>query len=85
MRSRRKVNRGHQNLKRLPSEPFMASRERGKAMSEAGLGAVLLIIGTVMLVIFFWRQIIAFLLVVFLAIFCCGVYYIILIIENIIN
>jgi hypothetical protein len=54
-------------------------------MSEAGLGAVLLIIGTVMLVTFFWRQIIAFVLVVFLTIFCCGVYYIVVTIENLIN
>ena len=54
-------------------------------MSEAGLGAVLLIIGTVMLVTTFWRQIIAFVLVVFLTIFCCGVYYIVVIIENLIN
>jgi hypothetical protein len=67
------------------SEPFDGPRGRGKGMSEAGLAAVLLIIGTVMLVITFWRQIIAFVLVVFLTIFCCGVYYIVVIIENLIN
>jgi uncharacterized membrane protein len=78
------LNDEYQNLKRLASDPFMASG-KGKAMSEAGLGAVLLVIGTVMLVISFWRQILAFILIVFLTIFCCGVYYIVVIIENLIN
>jgi hypothetical protein len=46
-------------------------------MSEIGLGAVLLMIGIVMLMICFWKQIAIFLLFVVISVFCFGVYYIV--------
>ena len=46
-------------------------------MSGSGLAAVLLIIGTVMLVMCYWKQIAVFLLFVAVTVFCLGVYYII--------
>jgi uncharacterized membrane protein YphA (DoxX/SURF4 family) len=85
MRSKRKASRVAIKPEQQATQPFNGPRGMRKGMSEAGLGAVLLIIGTVMLVISFWRQIIAFVLVVFLTVFCCGVYYIVVIIENLIN
>ena len=46
-------------------------------MSETGLTAVLLMIGTVMLVICYWKQIAIFLLFVAVTVFCFGIYYIV--------
>ena len=46
-------------------------------MSEIGLGAVLLMIGMVMLVICYWKQIAIFLLFIAVTTFCFGVYYIV--------
>jgi hypothetical protein len=48
-----------------------------EAMSGTGLTAVMLMIGTVMLVVSFWRQIAIFMLFVIVAVFCFGVYYIV--------
>ena len=45
-------------------------------MSGTGLAAVLLMIGTVMLMVCFWKQIAIFLLFVAITVFCFGVYYI---------
>jgi hypothetical protein len=45
-------------------------------MSETGLTAVLLMIGTVMLVICCWKQIAIFLLFLAATIFCVGIYYV---------
>jgi hypothetical protein len=55
---------------------------RRKAMSETGITAVLLIIGTVMLVVCFWKQIAMFLLLAAGTVFCVGVYYIVSAIEH---
>ena len=52
-------------------------------MSEAGLAAVMFMIGMIMLVISFWRQIAAFILLVFVAVFCFGVYHIVSMISYI--
>ena len=46
-------------------------------MSATGLAAVMLMIGTVMLLICYWKQIAIFLLFVAVATFCFGVYYIV--------
>jgi hypothetical protein len=46
-------------------------------MSGTGLAAVLLMIGTVMLVMCYWKQIAIFLLFVAITVFCLGVYYIV--------
>ena len=46
-------------------------------MSGTGLAAVMLMIGTVMLVMSFWRQIAVFMLFAIVTVFCFGVYYII--------
>jgi hypothetical protein len=46
-------------------------------MSEAGLTAVLLMIGAVMLAICYWKQIAIFLLLLTVAVFCFGIYYIV--------
>jgi hypothetical protein len=46
-------------------------------MSGTGLAAVLLMIGTVMLVVCFWKQIAMFLLIAAGTVFCFGVYYIV--------
>jgi hypothetical protein len=46
-------------------------------MSGTGLGAVLLMIGMVMLVMFYWKQIVVFLLFVTVTVFCFGVYFIV--------
>ena len=54
-------------------------------MSETGIAAVLLIIGTVMLVVFFWKQIALFLLLAAGTVFCFGVYYIASTIEHAID
>jgi hypothetical protein len=48
-----------------------------EAMSGTGLAAVLLMIGTVMLVMCYWKQIAIFLLFVAITVFCLGVYYIV--------
>jgi hypothetical protein len=50
-------------------------------MSGAGLTAVMLMVGVVMLVILFWRQILVFLLFISATVFCFGVYYIFSIIS----
>jgi hypothetical protein len=50
---------------------------RRKAMSGNGLGAVLLMIGMVLLVMFYWKQIAIFLLFVTVTIFCFGIYFIV--------
>jgi hypothetical protein len=50
---------------------------RRKAMSGTGLGAVLLMIGMVMLVMFYWKQIVVFLLFVTVTVFCFGIYFIV--------
>jgi hypothetical protein len=50
-------------------------------MSGTGLAAVMLMIGTVMLVVMLWRQIAIFLLFVITGVFCFGVYYIVSIIS----
>jgi hypothetical protein len=46
-------------------------------MSGTGLGAVLLMIGMVMLVMFYWKQIAIFLLFVTVTVFCLGIYFIV--------
>jgi hypothetical protein len=46
-------------------------------MSGTGLGAVLLMIGMVMLVMCYWKQIAIFLLFVVLTVFCFGAYHIV--------
>ena len=46
-------------------------------MSETGLAAVLLMIGTVMLVMCYWKQIAIFLLFIAVTVFCFGVYYVV--------
>ena len=46
-------------------------------MSVIGLTAVLLMIGTVMLVICYWKQIAIFLLLLIITVFCAGIYYIV--------
>jgi hypothetical protein len=51
-------------------------------MSVTGLGAVLLMIGTVMLVMCYWKQIAFFLLFVAVTVFCCGVYFLVTIIDT---
>ena len=51
-------------------------------MSGTGLAAVLLMIGTVMLMVCFWKQIAIFLLFVAGTVFCFGVYYIVGTIEH---
>jgi hypothetical protein len=53
-------------------------------MSETGIVAVLLIIGTVMLVVCFWKQIALFLLLAAGTVFCFGAYYIASTIERVI-
>ena len=50
-------------------------------MSETGLAAVLLMIGTVMLVVCFWKQIALLILFSATIVFCFGVYYIVSIID----
>lgn len=55
---------------------------RRTAMSGTGLEAVLLMIGTVMLVVCFWKQIALFLLLAAGTVFCFGVYYIVSAIEH---
>ena len=45
-------------------------------MSGIGLGAVLLMIGMVMLMMCYWKQIAIFLLFVVLTVFCLGAYYV---------
>jgi hypothetical protein len=47
-----------------------------EAMSESGLVAVMLMVGTVMLVISYWKQIAIFILFALATVFCFGVYYI---------
>jgi hypothetical protein len=51
--------------------------ERRKAMSGTGLTAVLLMIGTVMLLMCYWKQIAIFLLFVAVTVFCFGIYFIV--------
>jgi hypothetical protein len=51
-------------------------------MSETGIAAVLLIIGTVMLAVCFWKQIALLLLLAAGTVFCFGVYYIASVIEH---
>jgi hypothetical protein len=46
-------------------------------MSGTGLGAVLLMIGMVMLVMRYWKQIAIFLLFVTVTVFCLGIYFIV--------
>ena len=55
---------------------------RRAAMSGTGLAAVLLMIGTVMIVVCFWKQIALFLLLAAGTVFCFGVYYIVGTIEH---
>jgi hypothetical protein len=50
---------------------------RRKAMSEIGLGAVLLMIGMIMLMLCYWKQIAIFLLFVIVTVFGFGIYYIV--------
>jgi hypothetical protein len=45
-------------------------------MSEIGLGAVLLMVGMVMLMMCFWKQIAILLLFIVITVFCFGIYYI---------
>lgn len=45
-------------------------------MSGTGLGAVMLMVGMVMLVMTFWRQIVVFMLFAIATVFCFGAYYI---------
>jgi hypothetical protein len=49
-------------------------------MSQTGLTAVLLMIGTVMLVLCYWKEIAIFLLFLAVTVFCFGIYYIVSII-----
>jgi hypothetical protein len=51
-------------------------------MSGTGLGAVLLMIGMVMLVVFYWKQIAVFLLFVTVTVFCLGIYFIVSTIDS---
>jgi hypothetical protein len=46
-------------------------------MLPTGLTAVLLMIGSVMLVFCFWKQIAVFLLFLTVSVFCFGIYYIV--------
>ena len=46
-------------------------------MSGTGLGAVLLMIGMVMLVMCYWKQIAVLLLFVAVTVFCLGIYFIV--------
>jgi hypothetical protein len=46
-------------------------------MSGIGLGAVLLMIGMVMLIMCYWKQIAIFLLFVIVTVFCFGIYFIV--------
>ena len=48
-----------------------------EAMSGIGLGAVLLMIGMVMLIMCYWKQIALFLLFVIVTVFCFGIYFIV--------
>jgi hypothetical protein len=45
-------------------------------MSVTGLGAVLLMVGIVILVMTYWKQIAVFLLFAAVTVFCFGIYYI---------
>jgi hypothetical protein len=47
-------------------------------MSGTGLGAVLLMIGVVMLVMCYWKQIAILLLFVTVTVFCLGIYFIVI-------
>jgi uncharacterized membrane protein len=78
------------NLARLAKRPLKAKLEsphygsivrKGGAMSETGLEAVLLMIGTIMLVVCFWKQIALLILFSATIVFCFGVYYIVSIID----
>ena len=51
-------------------------------MSVTGLGAVMLMIGTVMLVMRYWKQIAFSLLFVVVTVFCFGVYFLANIIDS---
>jgi hypothetical protein len=44
-------------------------------MSMTGLGAVLLMVGIVLLVMTYWKQIALFLLFAVVTVFCFGIYY----------
>jgi hypothetical protein len=46
-------------------------------MSGTGLGAVVLMIGMVLLVMRYWKQIAIFLLFVTVSVFCLGIYFIV--------
>ena len=50
-------------------------------MSGTGLTAVLLMVGTVMLMICYWKQIAIFLLLLTVTVFCFGIYYIVTTID----
>ena len=45
-------------------------------MSETGLAAMLLMVGTVILVMCYWRQIAAFIMIIMITVFCVGIYYV---------
>ena len=51
-------------------------------MSVTGLGAVMVMIGTVMLVMCYWKQIAFFLLFVVVTVFCLGIYFLVTIIDS---
>ena len=51
-------------------------------MSFTGLGAVLLMIGTVMLVLRYWKQIAFFLFFAAVTVFCFGVYFLVTMIDS---
>ena len=51
-------------------------------MSVTGLGAVMLMIGTVMLVMCYWKQIAFFLLFVVVTVFCLGIYFLTTVIDS---
>jgi hypothetical protein len=51
-------------------------------MSGSGLVAVMVLIAIIMLIMSFWRQIAVFIMFVAVAIFCFGVYYIVIIVEQ---
>jgi uncharacterized membrane protein len=53
-------------------------------MSATGLAAVMLVVGTIMLVVSCWRQIAAFMLFIVVSVFCFGVYYVVSTIASIV-
>ena len=51
-------------------------------MSVTGLGEVLLMFGTVLLVMCYWKQIAFFLLFVVVTVFCFGAYFLVTMIDS---